>query len=89
MDRGSDVVALASAYVLRPLSNTARILGADIGRRPKLHNMNEDYGDILVDIRTDLDTCFLGVFIAKRESGSGGHMTGEHMTRERQGGANY
>jgi hypothetical protein len=34
-------------------------------------------GDILVDIRTDLHTCFLGVFIAKNESGTGGHMTGD------------
>jgi hypothetical protein len=52
----------------------------DIGQRPKLHNTNEDYGGILVNIRTDLQTCFLGVYIAKRESGSGGR-----MTRDRQG----
>jgi hypothetical protein len=61
--------------------------------------MNSDYGGILVDIRTDGHTCFLGVFIAKRESGPGGHMTGRHMTgghmtrghmtRDRKGGANY
>jgi hypothetical protein len=61
----------------------------DIGQRPKLCNMNNDDGDILVDIRTDLPTGFLGVFIAKRESGTGGHMTGRHLTRDRKGGANY
>jgi hypothetical protein len=48
----------------------------DIGRRLKLCNTNDDYGGILVDIRNDLYTGFLGVFIAKRESGTGGDMTG-------------
>ena len=51
--------------------------------------MNDNYRDILVDIRTDLPTGFLGVFIAKRESGTGGHMTrnrkGELTTKGMQG----
>jgi hypothetical protein len=44
-------------------------------------------GGILVAIRTDLQTCFLGFFIAKGESGTGGHMTemGEVTTKGMQG----
>jgi hypothetical protein len=44
---------------------------------------------ILVDIRTDLHTCCLGVFIAKNESGTRGHMPEGHMTGDRQGETNY
>jgi hypothetical protein len=54
--------------------------------------MNEETGDCggtLVDIRTDLHTCFLGVFIAKRESRSGGYMPEGHMSGDKQGGTNY
>jgi hypothetical protein len=50
----------------------------DIGQKLKLRYRNEDYGDILVDIRTDLHTCFLGVFTMS-ESGSGEHMTGDRQ----------
>jgi hypothetical protein len=82
MDRGSEVRALASAYVLRPLSSTA--LGFWEWILAEGQNYIIDYGGILVDIRTDLHTCFLGVFIAKRVSGSG-----EHMTGDRQGETNY
>jgi hypothetical protein len=53
----------------------------DIGRRPKLHNTNEDYGVFLVDVRTDLHTCFLGGFIAEKVRVRGTHDRGEITTK--------
>jgi hypothetical protein len=44
---------------------------------------------ILVDIRADFTCMFSGVFIAKNESASGGHMSGGHMTGDRKGETNY
>jgi hypothetical protein len=44
---------------------------------------------ILVDIRTDFTDMFSGVFIAKNESGSGGHMSGGHLTGDRKGETHY
>ena len=81
---------MASAYVLRPLSNTALGFWEWISAEGRNYVMRtKRLWGILVDIRTDFTYMFSGVFIAKNESGSGGHMRGGHMTGDRKGETNF